>query len=660
MAGIFPLLVRSENFDTAANVSWPLTKSDEPDIPLVAFVRDDEQGQRKFVTWAAVKKKGHTVRDVEAVARKSLLNRTQRPGWEPLNIPFGQGEVTVLVRRGDEFIAGDILDKELLKNAETYFSSQQLFVGLPTQAFMIAADDGVYIHDLVIQTMEQARAQGQEPLTARIFCTEAGEVTGIAEFEDEEVGTPVARPPAALYHVDGKNALWFSLRPDGADALCRVMETEFNDYGASLSGWEGFQGVIIFNLEPGSVALSRAERQQVIGLAAALTEKAAQYSWRSPYGDSVSVTVQFPPSDAPELESAAAPLAAEPESALESASAPVAAAPSPPPAKGKRFKFTTKGDVRQPTQTKITSGRPATASATGVRLRTAKTPGPSSTQGRVAPAEAGPLVPVTVKELRRLIRNRLDMAVWSMRLWYTAMIIGLLIFGFVAIAVMPKAARATVQAAAQAAADADAKAKAEAAKKRPPPVVVEDEAAAADGSDEEEPAAPPKRPKAKKPAVEGENGGEENEPAEPAPAKKRASTKRPSHPAPVPAKANGKTTAKTTTKPAEPAKPEPAKADTAAAEAAVAAAQKVGFFVLAGMALASILVFAMEELVLIAGLKSLKGWARGLGILQSVVFSLSIAFLPFGAFMLLGLTDGGTAHLFAEAKRLRRANQLKG
>ena len=178
---------------------------------------------------------------------------------------------------------------------------------------------------------------------------------------------------------------------------------------------------------------------------------------------------------------------------------------------------------------------------------------------------------------------------------------------------------------------------------------------------EEEPAAPTRRPKAKKPAAEEEEtGGEENEPAEPAPAKKQASTKRPPHPAAVPAKANGKSTAKITTKPAESAKPEPAKADTAAAEAAVAAAQKVGFFVLAGMALASILVFAMEELVLIAGLKSLKGWARGLGILQSVVFSLSIAFLPFGAFMLLGLTDGGTAHLFAEAKRLRRANQLKG
>ncbi len=111
----------------------------------------------------------------------------------------------------------------------------------------------------------------------------------------------------------------------------------------------------------------------------------------------------------------------------------------------------------------------------------------------------------------------------------------------------------------------------------------------------------------------------------------------------------------------KPAGPEASASAVAATAGDLAArsAQQTAFLCFAALAFAAAVVFVLQELVLLAGLSALRGWARWLGIVQSVIFSLSVGLLPFGAPILLGLTNAGTVLLFTEARRLRAAGQFR-
>ncbi len=410
MPPIYPMLTPPDALDTETFVARQLTETDEYEVPLVAFARFDEQGGLSYISRDAIKKKGHGIGQLEAAAMKNLVNRGGRPDWKPENISFGQGEVTILRRQGDLVTASDILDRELTNIAQNYFSCEQLFIAVPTQAIMLAADDGMHLAGLVNHYCRDAAAPSP-PLSPLIFCLEKGEIIGIAEFEDV-YDAGATRPEPTLYHVNGANALWFSMNCRSFDELFKAIQFELAEHGPKLGSRDGFQGRVIFDVEAGSVALSQGERQQLVDLTVRLNHEVAKFGWASPYGEHVAVSIQLP---------------GEAEGG--------AAGKSAPDTKQKAGKSKKKWRAKTVAGPQVAE---LTATSSGMKLRGKKAQtkpgGKRGAKGReapgrrqAAPAQGGGR---SLAELRRSIPNKLGTVIAAIRVYYLVAIAILVGTGF--------------------------------------------------------------------------------------------------------------------------------------------------------------------------------------------------------------------------------------
>ncbi len=645
MAAIYPLLALREGFDGEQFVNRPLTETDEFDVPLVTFARFGDQGQVKCTTWAALQKRGHKIDNIERKGMKDLVERGERPGWEPMNVNHEGQEVTILMRQGDVVTASDILDPEMMNIAANYFSSEEVFVGIPCQTTMIASNQGEYIHAAVMEHYNAAPANGLIALSPLVYCVKDGKIIGIAAFDGPAPAAQAPAPPQAaqpppqqaaqqpaggdvspipraapqIFSYEGSNAFWLTLPCNGYEALYQAIQTELQEYGPRLPNWEGFQGRVVFHIEPGSVRLTMEERKIFDQLSTTLTQQAMQNGWKSPYGDPVSVEILLPP---PGQDTGKVKKEKPPQGAADTPAAAGAqtAEKRPRKTKGKGKKSR---KLRTGTRNALAADAAAateespTASGTRRKSRQLKrktrsghtstslrrtTTGATGTAGDLDLGE-GPLTP---QMLMQQMPHKLNLAIWGFRLWY-------ILFGlsFFVIGILIMAGMAAFGQMAKGAIDEQGGA-----------ITVEQKS---DGQI----VAP--QPPGELPAT----------PAPPAPANQPPApvTEGPPNSPPVPV---------------GPGQPREITSDEAAAKATGAGVVMGLFFIIP-----AILVFVIYEFLLILGLKKLKGWARGLGILTSGIMCLLILPLPFGAMALLGLTNGDTAHLFAEAKNLRRMRRMK-
>ena len=289
MAEIFPLLTTEDVLDEDFFVARKICNSNKHKVPVVGFARLTDEGP-KFINWDQVEKKGHTIEHVEKRAIKTLKDRSERPGWEPVTVQVGDMQATVLSCQGSDFTASDMLDPTMMRNAQNYFNCTELFVGAPTRTMLIASDKKENITDLVFHSYKDAGDHDIEPLSLSIFKFVNGKIKGVVSKAKPDVKKPVP----TLYHVEGKNALWLSMSNQSYEDLYQAIQLEMTELGPKLAGWHDFQGQVVFDILDYAVRLSKGEKQEVRKLIEKMTEDAKSNNWTSPYGDPIEVSVQFP------------------------------------------------------------------------------------------------------------------------------------------------------------------------------------------------------------------------------------------------------------------------------------------------------------------------------------------------------------------------------
>ncbi len=451
-APIYPILVNPEAFDTQKFACRQLIETDEPSVPLVAYARFDDQGQVKYTSWAALEKRGHGIPDIEKRAMGGMVNRDERPGWAPQNIIHDGQEVTILMRQGDTVVASDILDAEMVENAANFFSTDTMYVAMPTSSSMIASDQGEFIYDTMMEQYSGAVAQQLQPLSTDIFCVQNGKILGIAEYEEPPPPPPepIRKPAAAvaagptampgelprvqpqIFHYQDANAMWFSIPCAPYEMLCQAIQTEFFEYGPRLGNWESFQGRVVFHVEASNTRLTLEERSSLQQYGAGLTQQAQQQGWQSPYGEPVTVLI-LPPDPTQDTGSQSKqPPAAAAMPAPQMAAAQEPASDGGPrkrkKKKGKGKKFRTQNRmhaVPNPAQEAPTEEAPERRSGSRrKKTRGSRTRGTGTQSRAEGPMDDGR--PVSIAQLRRQIPNKLGMAIWGLRIWYILLVLGMI------------------------------------------------------------------------------------------------------------------------------------------------------------------------------------------------------------------------------------------
>lgn len=380
MPSILPVLVNAAQFDLSKFASRYLLDC-EGEVPVVAYLRLDEDGSSSYITWRAVTKKtGGSIDQLDARAMKELANRPDRPGWDPINIDYQGSEVTILIRNGNYLTGSDVLDPEMLEIVHNYFQADVVHVAVPHTACTIASDSADYIAQHTANEYANAAAGEHEELFCQAYRVENGEIVDVVEFEPPP-------PPPEFRTIKGKNVLCF-ITPYNGDfqkLYDRLLET-FDAYGPTLAENEHFQGPIVFEIPKESSKFDEEEADTMKKMAEYMTAKAAQEDWRGPNGEEFSVRIRH-------------------------AGKPAKSSPSEPAEAGG-------GKSRK--------RRGRTKSTQMARKRSATVTGASSPGGRVA---ATPTSKFPYDELKTQIPNKLGWAIVLCRIQYVLGIFSSLISG---------------------------------------------------------------------------------------------------------------------------------------------------------------------------------------------------------------------------------------
>jgi hypothetical protein len=167
-----PVLVAGDRDLGDRHLSRPLLGGREgPPTLAVGFAAGSGEARRWLTVDDAVRRR-LSVEGAEHIARQHLLSRDSRPGWLTLRSVAG----TWLERRGDEHVATDLIDGDLLRDAAKLLSAGDIAVAVPQSSAMIAAP--VAQAALVAALAAEAQRSGRSPLSAAVWLVRDGDVIG--------------------------------------------------------------------------------------------------------------------------------------------------------------------------------------------------------------------------------------------------------------------------------------------------------------------------------------------------------------------------------------------------------------------------------------------------------------------------------------------------
>lgn len=181
-----PVLVAGDRDLGERHLSRPLFggRTGSPAL-AVGFASGNGEARRWLTVEDAVRRR-LSVEGAEHIARQHLLSRESRPGWLTVRSVAG----TWLERRGDDHVATDLIDGDLLRDAAKLLSAGEIAVAVPQRTAMIAAPAAQAA--LVAALAAEAQRAGRAPLSATVWLIRDGDIVG--EWTAQQ---PAASRPAA-------------------------------------------------------------------------------------------------------------------------------------------------------------------------------------------------------------------------------------------------------------------------------------------------------------------------------------------------------------------------------------------------------------------------------------------------------------------------------
>jgi hypothetical protein len=226
--------------------------ADDRSIPLVVSFGTPATGtgDARLLTVEDAVRRRLSVEGAEHIARRHLVDRAGRPGWTTLRSATG----TWIERRGDDHVAADILDAELLQEAHRLLATNDLLAAVPARGVMLVAP--LPLADLIGTLARLVHAEAQRTdrgaLAPVLFAVRNGELLGVHRpagappARSAPVPAPVADDVPSPEARDGSAVFGLNcLTVDEVEALARRC---LDRHLPALVRQEWFKGVVIFSV----------------------------------------------------------------------------------------------------------------------------------------------------------------------------------------------------------------------------------------------------------------------------------------------------------------------------------------------------------------------------------------------------------------------------
>ncbi len=283
---VVPTLVNPSSFDAEKYASRFLVDCPKK-VPLVAYLRVDDEGDSRLITWSSVEKSRNGLRGLDQKAVRNLGNRVDRPGWQPENWPYRGGEVTVLRRTGDVLTGSDILDPEVMEIVHNYFDKKTVHVAVPHAGAMLASDSPKYLYELAARERDRAPKEEFEPLLDLVYRVQEGEITHVLDIEP-------LQPEPEYREVNGESLFWFSLTyNDNFQELHDEIVGDFKRYIPNLVHDWDFQGKVVFEVTGEKAIFSIDEAKALHELESYMNDKVKADGLVAPCGSALEISILF-------------------------------------------------------------------------------------------------------------------------------------------------------------------------------------------------------------------------------------------------------------------------------------------------------------------------------------------------------------------------------
>lgn len=123
-------------------------------------------------------------------ALRHLVDRQDRPRWQ---LASDRDSDRILIRKGDDLTASDLLDTALLRQAGDLLQADEFMLGVPSRRVVIAFAHGeeAGAQPLISKCYEQARLKQGQPLTPEVFVCRGGRLERLTGRE-QVLPTPPA------------------------------------------------------------------------------------------------------------------------------------------------------------------------------------------------------------------------------------------------------------------------------------------------------------------------------------------------------------------------------------------------------------------------------------------------------------------------------------
>lgn len=311
-------------------------------MPIVAYGRAGETAA--YLSRKHAETNGIDLDRVERKALKNLVTRPGRPGWKPRKVQWGRRKAKVLIRRGDDLTASDLLSGKLLRQAQRWFASERLLVAMPTRKTMIACPEdeelAAGLEEWVTERFFDAEEKRGPALFPLVFTSESGVLVSLDSLYEEadsdeppvpgDIDSDTAAPgvaddevtwyraPPLVVDDDGVGTLVILLTCEGIDELLRAIAYELDAYTHVIGEMAGFEGPIVIRINSSAVPDDAAARHRVERLVDECRGVARKANLRAPNGNRVSIETEWKELEYDLLDDVAAAAAAGSESEVSS------------------------------------------------------------------------------------------------------------------------------------------------------------------------------------------------------------------------------------------------------------------------------------------------------------------------------------------------------
>jgi hypothetical protein len=248
----------------------------------LAYLTSEEAGRRRL-----------SIEGTEHLARQALIGRPGRPGWTTIRSAVG----CWLERAGDAHTSADVLDRNLIADAEQALGSTDLAAIIPTRSFLAVAPPPLadLLAVIAARLHRAAVDTGTDPLTPQVLHVQDGEIVGVV---DAAPTISVAQAPAAAPEGDGTQPIQdngtarFQINAGSVDEVGTMAEAILATWLPRLVREDWFKGLVVIVCNGYLLAPTDENREAMSELADRLSDQGAWKSLTARNGKTVTVRLR--------------------------------------------------------------------------------------------------------------------------------------------------------------------------------------------------------------------------------------------------------------------------------------------------------------------------------------------------------------------------------